>query len=1739
VLWTVSIIAAVAVTLRILVNLLLPSVLSKVAASYDLTCDYQRSELNLLSGDAGLWDLKFTPKTGGEPVMSFGYVRGNISVRNLLRGRLYVWRMEADGAQIKLERESNGHFPLLEKVLADATATPTTAPPPASAPPAPADIDLTPPIKIDALRLTHVQTRLIDHTVSPAFDSIITMNVRVSDVRSPDKPATFEIDLWNDPALDLLRIEGVANAEGKNLDADVKVIMRGFQPLNLAHYLAPFGLRPVTRALAAQGVGKLKVTPAATPGTVAANLVLQDAFIWSEGNEVATLKRLEIRADQIDFTAAKIGQVLVQDVSVNAGASATGALQFAGFELAPVPRASAAAPSAQKAPLASPQPPSTQPWSMPYRVDVAQASLKNVRATFVDATVKPAAQLAFEVDELSAKNIVVDPNNPNAVVELSGTMRAPGLSQSITLGGQVKPFAATKTAKLTLSAQQINPEALRPYLDAAGFESELRSGSFTAEFDGQVNVQPDGRLTADAQITKLRFSDNAELLAMNDVRVRGAGVDQQTGAIRIDSVDISGPQLRARREASGQVALLGLRTKPAKAPATRQIAAAAPTTAPAGQAGPIGLPKLQIGRLTWKDLKLAFEDHSVTPATTVALADAGIEISDLLIGATSSKTGKLHAWLSAPGVIEKLNLEGTLTPQPNGVATDLRATGSGITGTLIKPYLAWAGIEPQLTDGNFDLHANVKLSQLDNGVGAAVTLDQVKYLDGQTELAGVDSLHIEDARLTPNLLSIGTVTIDKPRASASRDADGLLAAGGIKMLPQATTRPAPAPPAPAPTAAPATQPTPFELPFDIALKQLRVNDASIAWLDQKITPQVSTTSKITAQLDNLTIGKQSTPAPFTLKFSSEGAARQIDVTGTLTTALDAQGIDMTVNGQGLNGELATAYLPEGLQVTMRDGRLAANVSAHISKNPQGGQSARLEVKGVSLSEGDQAQPLLKLDSMTAVAPRVDLAGGVIAVDEVAVKGLETDVHLAADGSTRAVGIALVPIAAPATQPTTAPAQPAPGPSTEGQDVATIVAAARKSPPLITLERLDVNVARLSLHNDATPEAAAITLAGVQIANVGKLEVGGPDPQSRPPAQIKVTGKLDPLVDAFDVQTKLTPFAQQPSVVIDLTASGVKGEGLTKLAPQIKSLIEGGQLTDGRFRTHVEASGKFVRHGPYEIDFAQPFDMELTVNGTEFKGSADGPVLAGLENLRAEAIHVDPEKGGVHIKTLELTKPIGNAWRDKDGLHVLGWVIKVPGLTESPTTAPASESTAVLASASTPPAPTTQPASPPPAEIRVDRLLISGLDFRIEDRAVEPVMVIPLNGLDVDVRGLTNMALYENRQIRFSALLTSGPSPLPSVKKDASNTDIEDRELFSQISTSGLISLYPELNGWAKTSINGFELVSLRGLAHSKEITLGKGIFDGTIDTRFSGDGSMEARTRLVVTDLQIAEPPGGYLQKVLALPGTLDAVIGALQDPDDSITVPLTVPVKQGELSMGGVVGSAAGAFVQICVTAIASMPAKAVQGLLGTEKDAVQPQVQTLEFDPGVTGLDAPQKQVLNQLIARLRKEETTELTLQSELGGSDVERADRLANPSEQECRSLAERLGNRKVDLLSQRSQLAGEARGVIASSTAADASQIVTRLRRLDQQIAQTEDALDKVYELLRPKALENDSQRQRRKKAASLEMAQQRLDQTKAYLLAANIPKAGDRIHTRNTRFEASPESGGGKVVITVIAKKKQ
>jgi hypothetical protein len=413
--------------------------------------------------------------------------------------------------------------------------------------------------------------------------------------------------------------------------------------------------------------------------------------------------------------------------------------------------------------------------------------------------------------------------------------------------------------------------------------------------------------------------------------------------------------------------------------------------------------------------------------------------------------------------------------------------------------------------------------------------------------------------------------------------------------------------------------------------------------------------------------------------------------------------------------------------------------------------------------------------------------------------------------------------------------------------------------------------------------------------------------------------------------------------------------------------------------------------------------------------------------------------------------------------------------------------------------------------------------------------VPLTGLDVEVRGLTSRMIDEDKSCRFSVLVNSGKVSLP--RRNAPGD--EQRDLFSQAEASGIVSLYPQPKGWVKTSINALDLAALTGEAKTQNINLGGGTFDATADVRLNGDGSMDLRSRVSLTDLELTEPANGPITGFLHVSSPLNVVIAALQDQDGSITLPIDVPIKSGHISSGDIGLAATGAVASVVATAVASTPLKAsdaVMSLFGSEKVPKNERPVTLNFDPADPSLSLQDVLALRTLLQQAQDDPTLEMAIHHVFGGGDAVRAAVLANPSRQDSENLAYSLRLKKIALLSAREVAAQKVAAQIASGFGAGSNPAIEQLRNIDLALATTENAMDEMYDLLRPGA---DRQADRRTRAACLDIAQDRLLAVRDALLASGIPNIEQQIKVTHATFNPTTGNGGGQVVIVLTHKKNQ
>ncbi len=1764
--WLFGILLALAVIFRIVLEFALPTVIARVGDYYGLDIKYQRAKLSLTGGHANLWYTDIRYKGRPESLIQAEYVQGDISIMQLLRGRLHVFRAVVDDVSIAVDREADGSIPVLDELMArfPQRQEPVT------------QIDLTSPLRIDALRLSKIRARFRDKSVAPVVETTLDLTVRVSDVAADRRKTRLEIDLVADPLVDSLRIEGEGTVGGPSLEMELRAFVRGFHPAPAAGYLAHFGIKPVAHDISGEVTGRLKLTsvnpatqpssrPAGTPDSlyVRGSIDLDSTSLLADGEPALLCRRMRMDIEHVNLASAHISRIAIDGVEASAGRTVDGRLRVAGIEMAPTTR-----PAPQAASKSAPSP------SAAFRLAIDELTVGDARAAFRDGGIEPAADLAATVVGLTVKGLSLDPGRPDAPVDLSGRFTLPGLAREVALSGTARPFAARRTVDLVVEAEGLKPDAVKPYLDALGLQSQLRDGRFACRLSAAFTMGDGGAIDGDLHLSGLSLKDGADLLALDDVKLSGMKLDPAKSLISIRDIAIRGPSISGRRDKSGRIVLLGCAVDPRAVMAAKEAAPvprATPTTQTTPAPAVFAAPRIAIGRLTWQDVRARIADDMAEPPVSLSLTDFGAELTDVyldLTGSQESKPGSFSLHLSMPGVVNNLDVRGTLTPKTEAIGFDIAFAADGLCPDLLAAYIKPTGIDPVLRSGSVSLKATGTFTQTSDGIATSLIVQNLKYADGGTELAGLDRLRVDGLSIDGTVVKVATVEVGGPRASIHRQADGAFLAGGLRIRPVTPPKQA----GPIAVASPGTRPTtrpgaPIlpESPIVLHVRSLKVHDAAIHWADDVAANPVRTTLRATFELDGFAYPKPAGPATIKLSAKADGAADALDVAGTFALSPTGQEAKLEIQAAGLRAGPLAPYVPPGIGITLRDGRLKTKVDAALRNHPDGGYTGHLLVDGLDYRDGADGAALLRLDSTRAIVTRADLPDTILAVEELTVAGVETDLRLLKDGSIKGLGLLLAQ--APATAEPEAPAAPPPavdeaipdaevrppGAGKSGAAEAAAILASRvlRPMPQVTVGKLDLHLRRATLASETRQEASPLAVSDFRLRSLKPIDWLGADGATKPPSAFEITGRIEPAINDLKLSVQAAPFAREPSLVLDLTAGGISGMGILSLVPELKPFVEGSELTDGSLKSHLETQVKLDRAVASDFDLSRGFEMDLLIKGTEYRAVGGGPVLAGVDELRAEKVRVRPKESTFIAKSVEIAQPKGRFHRDARGIHALGWVI--PLAQAEPTTKPVAAAVAAVPAPPQTSPPATQPkASRPTGEMRIDRLSISGLDLTVEDRTFQPALIVPLTNLDFEARGLSNQILYEDRPLRFNLLINSGKAPLPrrggasrSIADGGGGTlaaDLatEDRELFSQITASGKLSLYPTLNGWAKTSVNGFELTGVRGIAKAASITVGGGTVDAKVDVRLPGDGSLQARTRTVMTDLRVTEPPDGPIRRTLQLPSPLDVVIVALEDADGSITVSLPVALQGAEMAWDPVIGAAIGQFGKIVAVAIASSPLKVTQGVgsligLGGRKEKDTTPV-SLEFASGYAGLDAEEQSRLDELIQRLRKEREMTLTLSHTLVAADVQRVRALANPSVDDASHLAERLRQRRIELATLRASVAGEARAQLAAGL--DAGQSLLRLRAIDRELADAESALDAAYDLLRPGAYQ-EPQQLRRARSAAIDLGRQRLLVIRDTIIASGLPDIEKRLNIIKPTFNPAEDASAGSVLAVPITKKSK
>lgn len=1473
----------------------------------------------------------------------------------------------------------------------------------------------------------------------------------VIDPETPAVPAPIDLRLTAPGLAQRIVVTGTALLAGPSKALEMHVALEEIAPHAAAPYLEAAGVESALEsgrltARVRAGVGLSPGGGLALEGAVL-GLSLEDRGAPLASLEAARVAaRVDLGARRVEVSSAEVVRPRTR-----ARRDASGVLHAAGLRLrpgagpsrdAPDPRAAegaAATPGPRAAPApasiapaattatasaraSSPSPSSATAGAVPWTIGVARLALEDAAVRFDDEAARPTATASVEGLHLETEGLELDlaPGaTPPPAARLRLWLAAPGIARRIEASGTLVPLPAAPAAALKVAARGLDLAGVEGWLAASGLAGEMRAGELELALSASARLAPGGPLEASASVERLSLEDGErDLLRLEGLRIEcfaatpgRAGVERlEVGAVALERLWTA-----VSLDAEGRPGALGVRVvgRPGAVapPAPAASAAEAPPewTAASEAERESGL-VLALGGLRVGEVAVDLEDRRGGGAGFIPLR-ASAEAGAFRFDARSSAEplpATFAARVALPGALESLSLEGSLAASPSVVRARAALAASGITGEAVRPVLASLGLEPALSDGRLAARARAEARFAPGRVDASAALERVSLSDGAsgTEWIGLDAARLDGLALEGGALTVEEVAITAPRALARREPGGALLACGLRLLPGGAAAPpsrgdAPAPrtgaaavegPA-APGAAPASRdgapPPAAGGPRTVEVRRVRV-DGVLARIVDESRGGAAIAATASASVDAIVLGRRAPPARFRVAAAVPGTLDALVLEGGLSPDPREPSLEATLRASGIRAGPAAAFLPPGLAIDLRDGRLEADLRARAAPSEEGGRSIAASVSGIRLGEAPLDAPLLTIEAVRIAAPRLDPEGGRVAVDEVAVVGIEARVERVAGGETRLLGLRIggAPAEAgtagapgagaagssgaarPAASPSPAPARSSPPPSPAAAPAAAAppAHAARRPLPLVTCERFLVDLRRIEVTDRAQPGAVPIVVKGLELKNTDPLKALGPDPTMQPYLALELSGEVAPIARLVTATARFSPFALEPELSIRASCFGVRGEGITEALPGLAATLDGRRLRDGRGHIQFVIRPNTRRRDPLDWGFLESgFGFESTIRRTWFR-DGEGPVLLGIQDLRVNVARVEPRTGAVHVREVEIGRPTARIWKEGPWTYVGGIGLRAAPAPEAPSptagavaggTAPSAKGPASPAASAAP-----APAPPPPAAapgppLVVDRFTFTDIDFQYDDRSVDPPFSLPITGLDIEAGPYGARGVAGPIPTRFEAHVRAGAVRLPKrASKDqvigmgmvsemigavaeatgavAAKETHEKRALFEDVSVEGELALGARAAGEVRASVAGFELVDVSGLARKSGVQLSDGLFDLDLRLGLAPDGALDLSADADFTSLDLSEAADGPIASWLKLPAPLNAVLFALRDEDGRISVPVRVRLGPGGASAGELTGAIAKAVGAVAGTALANIGFRAVDTVADIGKGVV-----------------------------------------------------------------------------------------------------------------------------------------------------------------------------------------------------------
>jgi hypothetical protein len=748
--------------------------------------------------------------------------------------------------------------------------------------------------------------------------------------------------------------------------------------------------------------------------------------------------------------------------------------------------------------------------------------------------------------------------------------------------------------------------------------------------------------------------------------------------LSVEDVDV-----HLKREADGRIPALATilkAPKPDAAPAPAVPVASAP---PKSAAEDAPLPVVLLEKMRITHIRLLWDDETQKPPFKGELVlDAR---ADEIATFSRPQPPSFSLRLASPGVLDSFRFDVAGRTLEDGVNAFDFVLGAEAHPRAIAAYL---GNEVEVTARTlalaFEGHAAARPTYLEGGryFAGDFTLERaaLKADDDELDLGRIVAIF---SRLSRERIDVASVSIDRPRVSFGRLADGALRILGFGLhgkgsRPAETAEAAPPPPA----GAPALLPT-------IHVGEVALHEGRFHFRDESTKTPVTIDADYQGRIQDFVVEREGNPghrARVDASCSLPGIVEKMGLTGTFVPMGDQRDLSLDLSAEGIGLTEIAPYLKRaGFEPDLKRGSAHASFHALAVRTPEGTLGFSAELTKAVYADTDE---LMSLQGLRVEGGDVAKDGSV-SLARISVEGPRLEVRRHRSGALSVGGIrtARGPVeAAPADAPDEPVAESAPAKKTR-----------------IAIGEIALTGGKIAWKDDALAKPVELALDAGTIELTG-LTLGAPEAA---PASLRASAKLLPSIGEASIEASLMPDPGAPEISGTLTARDVSMKALASYlnAYSIDPTLERGRLEAGLY---LKARFK----GPALAN------AHVLLAPVSVKTGVDE--LGAIDSIDLDGMSIQPAIQETNLGNLTITAMRGRASRDAQGaLRFLGF-----RLNPAPAGAlPAEE--APVASAAAP--------APRPARasvLRMGTVALKGASFSWHDELVQPPADVRLESLDV-------------------------------------------------------------------------------------------------------------------------------------------------------------------------------------------------------------------------------------------------------------------------------------------------------------------------------------------------------------------------------------------------------------------------